>query len=268
MSDTLLINNQEYAMDVIDAGAQFVLTNLTSTGNTSNTIGIEGGVMTGAHTWPKSGIDTYDLHYGYVSVAPTGTLTIEPGVTVLFGVTRDITVRGILTALGTSTDPIVFTGETATPGLWAGLNFVGTHEQHAAGHFAYATIEYGGYGGAALVSLEYAFVSFTHCILRYCTADAIKVLPGWESSAVLASPLASTAAQVSWSNLSNIDGYAVNNGSTDPVLAAFNWWGAASGPTASDNPGGTGSALNGAVLYRPYLIGPDGAFVFLPLVVK
>jgi hypothetical protein len=253
---------------VIDAGAQFTLTNLTATGNTSDTIGIEGGVMTGAHTWPESGINTYDLHYGYVSVAPTGTLTIEPGVTVLFGVTRDITVRGTLTALGTSTDPILFTGETATPGSWAGLNFVGTAQQHAAGHLAYATVEYGGYGGAALVSLEYAFVTFTHCILRYCTSDAIEILPGWESATVLASPLASPAVQVSWSSLSNISGYAINNGLAESALAAYNWWGAASGPTASDNPDGTGSALNGPVLYRPYLIGPDGGFVFLPLVVK
>jgi hypothetical protein len=40
---------------------------------------------------------------------------------------------------------------------------------------------------------------------------------------------------------------------------------AASGPTASDNPGGSGEPIGGAVIYRPYLIDSSGIFVFLPL---
>ena len=125
MTETQLTNNQEYAMDVIDAGAFFTLDNLTASGNMSDTIGVEGGTLAGNHTWWKSGIDTYDLFYGAVTVAPTGTLNIEPGVTVLLGETRDITVKGVLNAIGTPTEPILFTGEMPTPGLWAGVEFCG-----------------------------------------------------------------------------------------------------------------------------------------------
>ena len=111
MANSQLTNNQEYAMDVIDASAFLNLDNLFASGNLSDTIGIEDGTMTGLHTWPKSGINTYDLFYGAVTVAPTGTLNIEPGVTVLFGETRDITVRGTLNAIGTPTNPITFMGK-------------------------------------------------------------------------------------------------------------------------------------------------------------
>jgi hypothetical protein len=268
MTDTLLTNNQEYAMDVIDANARFTLDNLTASGNMSDTIGVEGGTIMGIHTWPKSGINTYDRFYGDVTIAPTGTLNIDPGVTVLFGVTRDITVHGTLNALGTSADPVLFTGETPTPGLWSGLTFEGTPEQRAVGNLAYSTIEYGGYGGSAMVSIQNADVSFTHCILRYCTSDAIRVLPELSLAALPASSLVAQPVKIIWSGLYDINGYAINNGASQDVQAAYNWWGASSGPTADDNPGGTGSALNGLVDYRPYLTAPNASYIFVPLVTR
>jgi hypothetical protein len=255
-------------MDLIDAGAFFTLDNLTATGNMSNTIGVEGGTLMGPHTWSKSGINTYNLFYGAVTVAPTGTLMIEPGVTVEFGVTRDLTVQGTLNAIGTAMDPIIFTGESPTPGLWAGLNFVGTPAQHAVGRFAYATVEYGGYGGSSLVSIYNADVSFYHCILRYSSHDAIDVLPDRALTALPAGALDTQVVEVNWSSLYDIASYAIDNQSTQPVLATYNWWGSASGPTANDNPGGTGSALNGQVLYRPYLTGTNRMFIFLTFVVR
>jgi hypothetical protein len=266
MSNTQLIDNQQYAINVIDAGAQFTLDNLTATGNMSNTIGVEGGIMTGDHTWPRAGINTYDLHYNAVTVAPTGTLNIEPGVTILFGEARDITVRGNLTALGTPSDPILFSGETQTPGFWTDLNFEGTPEQPAVGQFAYTTIEYGGYGGSAMVNINNADVTFGHCTLRYSLHDAIYVYPDQVLAPLLANLLAIQPLEIYWSNLLDIGGYAINNGSAQAVLAKYNWWGAASGPTADGNPGGTGSGLNGAVLFRPYLTAPDQTTVYLPLV--
>jgi hypothetical protein len=270
MTDTQLTNNQEYAMDVIDANARFSLDNLTATGNMSDTIGVEGGTLVGNHTWSKSGINTYDLYYGYVTIAPTGTLNIDPGVTVLFGVTRDITVHGTLTALGTPSNPIVFTGETYTPGLWSGLTFEGTPEQHAVGRFAYSTIEYGGYGGSAMVSIQNADVTFTHCVLRYCTADAIRILPDMKLATLPVSPRAAQPVQINWSKLYDVGeySYAINNLASQVVQAAYNWWGAASGPTADDNPGGTGSALYGLVDYRPYLTTPNSSYIFMPLVTR
>jgi len=268
MTDTQLINNQEFAMDVIDAGSIFNLAGLIATGNLSNTIGVEGETITDIHTWQKSGINTYDIFYGGLTIAPTGTLNIEPGVTVLFGETRDLTVRGTLDAIGTPADPITFTGETPTTGHWAGVNFIGTPEQHAVGHLAYATFEYAGYGGGAMISIENADVTFQHCILRYCSNDAIKIYPGVVKASLPTGMQAVPQTQIYWSGLTGIGGYAVNNLASQPVQALYNWWGAASGPTAADNPDGTGSGIHGAVIYRPYKTGPEGSFIYLPLLRK
>jgi hypothetical protein len=70
--------------------------------------------------------------------------------------------------------------------------------------------------------------------------------------------------QVSWSKFMAIGGDAINNDSAQAVLAAYNWWDSATGPTVDDNPNGTGEPVNGAVVYRPFLLGPSGSFVFLP----
>ncbi len=267
MTDTQLTNNQKYAMDVIDAGDVFYLNNLTATGNLSDTIGIGYGAITGEHVWPKSGIDTYDI-YGMVTIAPTGTLSIEPGLTILFGETRDITVYGELNALGTLEAPILFTGESPVLDFWNGLTFEGTPEQHAVGRLAYATIEFGGYGGSALVSINNADVTFTHCILRYTSHDAIEVLPGRSLSERPTVVQNIQGVGVFWSSLHDISGFAIDNQGSQPVQALYNWWGSSSGPTADDNPDGTGSTLTGAVLYRPYVTGPNGSFIYLPLTTK
>jgi hypothetical protein len=267
MTDTQLINNQEYAMDVIDADARFTLDNLYATGNLSDTIGIGYGAITGEHVWPKSGIDTYDI-YGGVTIAPTGTLNIEPGLTILFGVTRDITVYGVLNAIGTLEEPILFTGESSVLDSWCGLTFEGTPEQHAVGRLAYTTIEFGGYGGSALVSISDADVTFVHCILRYTSHDAIEILPSRSLSERPTSVQNIQGVGVFWTSLHDISGYAVNNQGSQPVQALYNWWGASSGPAAGDNPEGTGAALNGEVRYRPYVTGPSGSFIYLPLIRK
>lgn len=267
MTNTLLTNNQVYAMDVRDASAQFTLDNLSATGNTYNTVGIETGTLMGNHTWPKSGINTYDV-YGYVTIAPTGTLTIEPGVTVLSAYGTYITVGGTLTATGTVAEPITFSGETPTPGVWAGISFVGTPVQHAIGKFAYATLEYGGYGGAALVSIENADVNFNHCILRNSTSDAIRIYPG-PTAARQPGAVAATTMQIGWSQLTDIGGYGISNlAPVVTVQAIYNWWGSSTGPAAPDNPAGTGSPVSGNVLYRPYLPVPNPSVIYLPFTKK
>jgi len=265
MSDTLLSNNGQYAIDVLDASAQFTLSNLTASGNMSDTIGVEIGTMTGAHTWQASGIDTYDL-YGYLTIAPTGTLVVEPGVTVLIGEGMDITVHGALIALGTAWDPIIFSGETQTPGWWGGLSFEGTPELHALGLLEDVTIEYGGYGGSALVGIYNADVTFNKCVLRYGSSDAIKIFPSGVQAAVAEGVMDSQGVEIRRSEIYEIDHYAINNEGSQAVQAAFNWWGDASGPQAEGNPGGTGAVIVGTVVYQPYLTGPNGVCMFLPVV--
>src|SRR5688500_218861 len=64
---------------------------------------------------------------GSVGVSSGKTLTIEPGVTVKFNSGTSLTISGKLSAIGTSTNGIVFTTSSATPtrGTWGGIDFQG-----------------------------------------------------------------------------------------------------------------------------------------------
>lgn len=271
MTDTQITHNADYAIDIFDANTQFNFSGLTASGNLSDTIGVIGqNPIQGVHTWPAGGINTYEI-YGGVTISASGVLNIDPGVTVSFAYGYDLAIYGALNANGSATQPVRFTGWQPAPGFWAGLDFWGTPQQPAQGRFAYTTLEYGGYGGAALVGLTDADVTFDHCTLQNSTSDAIRIYPGAAGQSLAArlaaAPVSPTAMQIHWSKLAALGGYAIDNRASQPVQASYNWWGAASGPTASDNPNGSGSGLNGAVLFFPYMLSPNGSFIYLPILV-
>jgi parallel beta-helix repeat protein len=80
---------------------------------------IPGGSVSG--TWTTAG-SPYHIE-GDITV-PTGqTLTIQPGVEVIFQSWYKLTVNGTLLAEGTASNPILFTGSHATAG-WLGIRFI------------------------------------------------------------------------------------------------------------------------------------------------
>lgn len=85
-----------------------------------------------------------------VTVGPTATLTIQPGVTVQFqtGVNAKLYVQGALTAIGTVTQPITFTGVVTTPGSWGGLSADYSVITPALVNLSYVTLDGGGIGSA------------------------------------------------------------------------------------------------------------------------
>ena len=91
-----------------------------------------------------------------VRVAPSATLTVEPGVEVRFAQSTGMLVEGNLVAMGTITQPITFTGSTETPGWWDGIRIQGDLQGNIANlnrgsRFSHVTIAYGGNGYANLV---------------------------------------------------------------------------------------------------------------------
>ena len=84
-----------------------------------------------------------------VTVGPTATLTIEPGVVISSNAGTALTVNGRLLALGKPEAGITFAGSTATPGAWGGLRFVGAPGSPLTGsELDYVTITDGGqFGG-------------------------------------------------------------------------------------------------------------------------
>ncbi|WP_299644171.1 right-handed parallel beta-helix repeat-containing protein [uncultured Chloroflexus sp.] len=92
-----------------------------------------------------------------LSIDNNATLTIEPGVRVVFSQNGSVSVwQGTLRAIGTAAQPITFTGSTAEAGWWRELDVSGT----GTAEIEQAVIEYGGgYGsvyadGAANLTLR------------------------------------------------------------------------------------------------------------------
>jgi hypothetical protein len=268
MTDSQLNGNGRYAIELYDPNAGLTLSGLSATGNQSNAIGVWGGTLTTNRVWPWSGINDYHLMAANLLISGEGTLALAPGIRVRLEYGREIIVQGALTAVGNADHPIRITGWENAPGYWGGLKFHGSAVKPAFGRFTYVTVEYGGYGGSAMVELQDADVIFKYCTLRHSSGDAVLILPGTAAGHRPAGLEGAPALQIGRSGLYALGAYAINNESDLLVQAAYNWWGAASGPMAAGNPGGTGSALYGPVQFQPYLISPDSRFVYLPLVVR
>jgi parallel beta-helix repeat protein len=92
-----------------------------------------------------SGIWTADYSPVYIcdnaTVASDDTLIIEPGVIVEFLGHYQFTVNGLLLAIGTEQDPIIFTTDTLiNPPRWGGLTFSGSSSSQS--QLAYCVIEH------------------------------------------------------------------------------------------------------------------------------
>lgn len=83
---------------------------------------VSGGIYTNT-TWSLAG-SPY-IVTGNIVVFDNVTLTVDPGVVVKFNDGIDMEIRGTLSAIGTLTDTIVFTSNSAAPvrGSWPGLDF-------------------------------------------------------------------------------------------------------------------------------------------------
>ncbi|MBN2699445.1 MAG: dockerin type I repeat-containing protein [Bacteroidales bacterium] len=97
--------------------------NVLLTGNTTDYIFIDFRDVTGEFKLPDLGLPYY--YNSELQVTETGSLLVDPGVTVLGNTNAYISVRGKFKAIGTESDPIVFTNEP-TSSHWTGLNFFDT----------------------------------------------------------------------------------------------------------------------------------------------
>lgn len=120
---------------------------------------VSGGVYSNTN-WTKA--NSPYLVSGNLVVFDQVTLTVEPGVTVIFDSLSRIELRGNLVAKGTAKDTITFTGSKAQKGWWNGV--YATYSSAAKGsqitidhcHFSYANVLFG---------LDYAYrgpYSFTN----------------------------------------------------------------------------------------------------------
>ncbi len=118
---------------IIDATGQY-------TGNDIDAILVEGNTMATPQTLQAIDVDFLIMDRFIVESA----LTVNPGVQVVFQQSASLEVRsdGSLIAIGTLADPIIFTGEQAIPGFWAGIYL--RDSASFDNQLDYVTVEYGG----------------------------------------------------------------------------------------------------------------------------
>jgi len=133
---------------------------------------VSGGVFSNT-SWIASG-SPY-IVTGDIVVFHGVTLTVESGVEVRVDQGKKIEIRGRLEALGTQSDSVIFTSNSATPAMndWGGIVCIGTVAPLGVGHqldLNYVRGEYATY----FVDLDIAYhgpYTFNNCLFRYnfCT---------------------------------------------------------------------------------------------------
>ena len=131
-------------------------------------------------TWTKAN-SPYNIN-GEITIPNDSTLTIEPGVEVVFTGHYKFNVQGRLLAIGTETDTIVFTINDTTgfhnltipDGGWHGIRFIDTPSNNDSSKIVYCKLQYAkantgsGYydrwGGALMAKINKLLVS--HCMFR------------------------------------------------------------------------------------------------------
>lgn len=123
--------------------------NITNSGGDKDYIqviaGASGSDITRDQTWHDYGID-YHMPSNRTTIAAS--LTLSPGITLAFPADAmlEIVAAGTLNAVGTSSEPITFTGQQTTAGFWNGIQFTFNHTNNIMQH---TVVEYGGGGGNA-----------------------------------------------------------------------------------------------------------------------
>jgi len=233
------------------------------TGNTINLIWAHAGAGGPVARWANLGLPY--LVDGWVNGG--GTLTIDPGVTVLFDPTKSgfaglnfVSTRRLISN-GLPTAPITF--DALNPGIpWTGLIFQvnGTEGNH----LDYVTVQHGDLFGA---SISDSFLDITNSLFQnnlagvnantFGQANLSKTRLFDNEIGVQATPQGSfrlSAPDLS-PNWFEGNGTGVSNsGSSMP--AQNNYWGSPTGPTNPGNPGGEGDLIVGAVNFKPFLTAP------------
>lgn len=175
-------------------------------------------------------------------------LTVEPGVEVQFSPNASLIVEGTLKAIGTTAQPILFTGVDKTPGSWLFLVIQGDLEARNQGSvLRHVTIEYAQWN----LMLSVATAHLSDCILRNASEVGL-----WGFGA--------GGTVVERCQIVGNGTYGLENALGGLMLAANNYWGSASGPYHEGcNPTGTGDTIEDSygdgVVFRPFLTAPDQA---------
>lgn len=141
-------------------------------GNDVDVVVLRGSLVVRDQTWP--GIDADYLVSSYYNV--DARLVIAPGARLVFQQDTGMTIRttGRLTAVGTAAQPILFTGEEARAGFWAGFGF--NDSDFIENGLEWVTVEYGGGGGAGNLWVSgSSLAEVTNCTFQHSSTWGVWV---------------------------------------------------------------------------------------------
>lgn len=127
---------------------------------------IQGGDVSG--TWTSA--NSPYLVSGEITIPDGQTLTIMPGVAVIFTLNYKFNIQGRLLAIGTIRDTITFTAQDAAEG-WHGLRFVKTPSTNDTSKIVYCKLQYGRASsgtGADLIGGAIYIESFDKLVVSNC----------------------------------------------------------------------------------------------------
>ncbi|MEI6767006.1 MAG: right-handed parallel beta-helix repeat-containing protein [Bacteroidota bacterium] len=135
----------------------------------SSATNIPGGNVSG--TWTLGG-SPY-LIQGAIMIPDGSTLTIEPGVDVIFQGSYKLMVLGRILAIGSVSDSITITAADTTVG-WLGVQFDNTPLSNDSSKFYYCNLQYSKstIGGGAISTVNFPKIIISNCSISHCRADA------------------------------------------------------------------------------------------------
>ena len=198
------------------------------------------------------------------------TLTLNPGVEIRFDYYESLFVAdsngapGALWAVGTESEPILFTANTEAPdgAFWRNIAFRDASSD-ALCRLAYCIVEYAGINGSGAVSLSDALPIFRCNTIRYNSGAGLTVSGNLTNEVVYDCNnfhqnrygiyIGANFLQVmlTGNNFTNNLEYGVHYGGDAPVMALNNWWGDTNGPNQN------GDAVYGNVIFENWLTEPS-----------
>ena len=131
-----------------------------------------------------------------VRILSSATLTIEPGVVVKFDPGKRLRVAGLITALGTPSNPITFTSNQPDPkpGDWGNIVIVGSSRSSEEGErdpnltdnkLWYCVVEYAGGTNDGAVRVDSAGAWIDHSTFRYNRQGGIQVVDSGDNTVIV-----------------------------------------------------------------------------------
>jgi len=267
LNNCTISNGANYAIYAANAASVPIFSGTTTfTGNNPDAVRVGGGTLNVDKTWSR--LNTPYVVSSDLTVARDVTLTVDAGTTVEFSAYDGLYIYGNLVADGTAALPILFTSDQIAPtaGYWDGIQIGSSYYTTATATLDYVTIEYGGYNSANLY-LYNSSPTITDCTIRYSSNRGV-YMRGDAAPTIQDSDMVSNvyglyfyyttgSPSIHSNNIQGNSSYGAYNNSSNIINVENNWWGAATGPTHSSNPSGTGDSVSDYLDFDPWSSTPN-----------